>query len=82
MPQEPTGYSDFAVPSSTAQRPGSLLFDPENAEASQPIGVGTEEIGFINGTVLPEYTEAAASSDIWQLPMPLEWNWASYFPAD
>jgi hypothetical protein len=86
MPQDLSGSSAFGAPESTRQRQSSLLFDPENADAFQPSGTGTEEMDFTVSTILPEYTGAASSSDFWQLPMPLEWNWAdmtaNYFPAD
>jgi hypothetical protein len=83
IPLESARYSSFRAPDSTMHGQGSLLFNSEIAEASQSLGTGNEEMDFITSAILPEYTEAASSSDFWQLPMPLEWNWtdmsANYF---
>jgi hypothetical protein len=74
-PQDLADYANFGAPESTVHSHGSLLFNSEMTEASRPIGTGSEETGFANSTILPEYTGFATSSEFWQLPMPLEWNW-------
>lgn len=79
---ESSGYSAFGAAQLPKQTQGSLPF----GYTSQPIGAGTEEMNFNDSTILPELTGAASPSEYWQLPMPLEWNWAdmtaNYFPTD
>ena len=86
IPIESSGYSAFGAAQSSKQTQNSLPFGRDTAYASQPIGTGTEEMNFNDSTILPEFTGAASPSDFWQLPMPLEWNWAgmnaNYFPTD
>jgi hypothetical protein len=86
MPIESSGYSAFGAAQSSKQTQSSLPFGRDTGYASQPFDTGTEEMNFNNSTILPEFTGAASPSDFWQLPMPLEWNWAdmaaNYFPSD
>jgi hypothetical protein len=86
MPIESSGYSAFGAAQSSKQTQSSLPFGRDTGYASQSIGTGTEEMNFNDSTVLPDFTGAASPSDFWQLPMPLEWNWAdlaaNYFPTD
>lgn len=76
LPLESAAYSNFGTPHPTMQRPGSLVYPPDVGEALQAVGNGPEEMQFTNNTAVPEYTGGTMSSDFWQLPMPLEWNWA------
>ena len=86
MPTRSNASSAFQAPELLTQRQNSLLFDAGNANASQPVGTGLEEMDFTNSNISPELTMGGSSSDFWQLPMPLEWNWAdmnaNYFPVD
>jgi len=86
IPIESSGYSAFGAAQSSKQTQSSLPFGRATGYASQPIGTGTEEMNFNDSTILLEFTGAASPSDFWQLPMPLEWNWAgmnaNYFPTD
>jgi hypothetical protein len=83
---ESSGYSAFGAAPSPKQTQSSLPFGRDTGYASQPIATGTEEMNFDDSTILPEFIGAASPSDFWQLPMPLEWNWAdmtaNYFPTD
>jgi len=83
IPIESPGFSAFGA---SKQTQSSLLFSRDTGYASQLIDTGTEEMNFNDSTILPEFTGAASPSDFWQLPMPLEWNWAgmtaNYFPTD
>ena len=86
MSIEPSGYSAFGTAQSPKQIQSSLPLGHDAGYASQLIGTGTEEMNFNDSTILPEFVGAASPSDFWQLPMPLEWNWAdmnaNYFPMD
>jgi hypothetical protein len=85
MSMESSGYSAFGATHLPKQMQSSLPFGRDTGYASQPIGTGTEEMNFNDSTILPDFTGAASPSDFWQLPMPLEWNWAdmtNYFPTD
>jgi hypothetical protein len=86
MPIESSGYSTFGAAPSPKQTQNSLPFGGDMGYTSQPTGTGTDEMNFGDSTILPDFTGAASPSDFWQLPMPLEWNWAdmtaNYFPTD
>jgi hypothetical protein len=86
MSPESAAYAAFRTSELTAQQESALLFDAGNAELSQPIGTDNYQMNSTDGTILPAYTGPGSSSDFWQLPMPLEWNWAdmtaNYFPMD
>jgi hypothetical protein len=86
MPLESAAYPAFRTSELTAGQQNSLLIDAENAELSQQIGTANYQMNSTDGTTLPSYTGSALSSDFWQLPMPLEWNWAdmtaNYFPME
>jgi hypothetical protein len=86
MPIESSGYSAFGATQSSKQTQSSLPFGRDTGYASQSFDTGTEEVSFNDSTILPEFTGAASLSDFWQLPMPLEWNWAdmavNHFPTD
>ena len=86
IPIESSGYSAFGAAQSSKQMQSSLPFGRDTGYVSQPIGTGTEEMNFNDSTILLDFTGAASPSDFWQLPMPLEWNWAgmtaNYFPTD
>jgi hypothetical protein len=74
-PQESVDYANFGAADSTVHRQGSLLFNSETVDTSQSIGNGSEETDLTDGAILLQYTGVPTSSDFWQLPMPLEWNW-------
>lgn len=87
MLMESSGYSAFGAAQLPKQTQSSHPFGGDTGYASQPIGTGTEEMmNFNDSTILPELMGAASPSEFWQLPMPLEWNWAdmtaNYFPTD
>ena len=86
IPQQSAAYSDFGASGSITQNQSSPNFDAENADISQLLGSGPEEVDFTNGNILPEYVAGGSSSEFWQLPMPLEWNWSdmntNYFPTN
>ena len=86
MLTESSGHSAFGGAQLSKQTQSSLPFGCDTGYTSQPIGTGTEEMNFNDSTILPELTGAASPSEFWQLPMPLEWNWAdmtaNYFPTD
>jgi hypothetical protein len=83
---ESSGYSAFGAAQSPKQTQSSLPFGRDTGYASQQIDIGNEEMYFNDSTILPEFMGVASASDFWQLPMPLEWNWAdmtaNYFPTD
>jgi hypothetical protein len=85
MSKESSGYPAFGAAHLPKQTQSSLPFGRDAGYTSLPIGTGTEEMNFNDSTILPDFTGAASPSDFWQLPMPLEWNWAdmtNYFPTD
>ena len=86
IPQQPAEYSVVRASDLTSQSQSPLFFNTRNTDASEPNGADTADIDFANSTTLPEYTGITSSSDLWQLPMPLEWNWSdmnsTYFPID
>ena len=86
MPQHSASYSNYGASGSFTQNQSSPSFGAENPVISQLLGTGPEEIDFANGNILPEYMAGGSSSEFWQLPMPLEWNWSdmntTYFPTN